>query len=123
MFPGREAVSCPSDICQENNQYLNRLEDDLGQPIFGSVSSPAKKPSAGPGRGDRCDQHVVRASLSSRWPRASCRVAVAQFGHPLKGQWSGEWGPKDNPKRLLLDLHWDGKRLRAHQSRAPSGAR
>ena len=35
--------------------------------------------------------------------------AWAQFGHPLKGQWSGQWGPTDNPKRLLLDLHWDGK--------------
>ena len=35
--------------------------------------------------------------------------AWAQFGHPLKGQWSGQWGPSDNPKRLLLDLHWDGK--------------
>ena len=33
----------------------------------------------------------------------------AQFGHPLKGQWSGAWGPKDAPKRLLLDLNWDGK--------------
>lgn len=33
----------------------------------------------------------------------------AQFGHPLKGQWSGEWGPKASPKRLLLDLQWDGK--------------
>ena len=33
----------------------------------------------------------------------------AQFGHPLKGQWSGEWGPKDKPKRLLLDMQWDGK--------------
>ena len=32
----------------------------------------------------------------------------AQFGHPLKGQWSGQWGPSDNSKRLLLDLHWDG---------------
>jgi hypothetical protein len=35
--------------------------------------------------------------------------ALAQFGHPLKGQWSGEWGPKESPKRLLLDLQWDGK--------------
>ena len=35
----------------------------------------------------------------------------AQFGHPLKGQWSGQWGPTDNPKRLLLDLHWDGKEI------------
>ena len=37
--------------------------------------------------------------------------AVAQFGHPLKGQWSGEWGPKNDPSRLLLDIHWDGKEL------------
>jgi len=35
--------------------------------------------------------------------------AWAQFGHPLKGQWSGQWGSADSPKRLLLDLHWDGK--------------
>ncbi len=38
-------------------------------------------------------------------------LAAAQFGHPLKGQWSGGWGPKDNPTRLLLDIHWDGKDL------------
>ena len=37
--------------------------------------------------------------------------AWAQFGHPLKGQWSGQWGPSDNPKRLLLDLQWDGKEI------------
>jgi hypothetical protein len=36
-------------------------------------------------------------------------MAAAQFGHPLKGQWSGEYGSKNNPTRLLLDLHWDGK--------------
>ena len=38
-------------------------------------------------------------------------VVSAQFGHPLKGQWSGQWGPADSPKRLLLDLHWDGKAI------------
>jgi hypothetical protein len=38
-------------------------------------------------------------------------IVAAQFGHPLKGQWSGEWGPKDNPSRLLLDINWDGKAL------------
>ena len=38
-------------------------------------------------------------------------MASAQFGHPLKGQWSGEWGPKGSPSRLLLDMHWDGKEL------------
>jgi hypothetical protein len=38
-------------------------------------------------------------------------VAQAQFGHPLKGQWSGEWGPKGSPNRLLLDIQWDGKEI------------
>ena len=38
-------------------------------------------------------------------------VAQAQFGHPLKGQWSGQWGPANSPNRLLLDLHWDGKEI------------
>ena len=38
-------------------------------------------------------------------------VATAQFGHPLKGQWSGEWGPQGNTTRLLLDLDWDGKAI------------
>jgi hypothetical protein len=38
-------------------------------------------------------------------------IAIAQFGHPLKGQWSGEWGPKDSPNRLLLDITWDGKEV------------
>jgi hypothetical protein len=33
---------------------------------------------------------------------------AAQFGHPLDGQWSGEWGPKEKPNRLLLNLDWDG---------------
>ena len=38
-------------------------------------------------------------------------AARAQFGHPLKGQWSGEAGTGANTTRLLLDLHWDGKAL------------
>jgi hypothetical protein len=33
----------------------------------------------------------------------------AQYGHPMKGQWSGQWG-KDE-QRLLLDLNWDGKEI------------
>ena len=38
-------------------------------------------------------------------------TALAQFGHPLKGQWSGEWATKGEPTRLLLDLGWDGKEV------------
>ena len=38
--------------------------------------------------------------------------ALAQFGHPLKGTWSGDWGTtKDNRTRILLELHWDGKAI------------
>ena len=39
-------------------------------------------------------------------------TAVAQFGHPLKGSWSGDWGPsKEKRNRVLLELHWDGKEV------------
>jgi hypothetical protein len=48
--------------------------------------------------------------------------AEAQFGHPLKGQWSGEWGPRDNPNRLLLDLQWDGKEITGRINPGPSAA-
>jgi hypothetical protein len=38
--------------------------------------------------------------------------ALAQFGHPLKGTWSGDWGPtKDSRTRILLELNWDGKAI------------
>jgi hypothetical protein len=36
-------------ICQENNQYLNRLVDDLGQPIFGPRTQPGQAPARTPG--------------------------------------------------------------------------
>ena len=44
----------------------------------------------------------------------------AQFGHPLKGQWSGEWGPKDKPNRLLLNFEWDGKEISGVINPGPS---
>ena len=38
--------------------------------------------------------------------------ALAQFGHPLKGSWSGDWGPnKDQRTRVLLQMQWDGKTI------------
>jgi hypothetical protein len=37
----------PEYICQENNRYLNRLTDDLGQPIFGPRPQPGVKPTGG----------------------------------------------------------------------------
>src|SRR5687767_10504803 len=55
----------------------------------------------------RTFRFLVLAALLAIVPAA----ASAQFGHPLKGQWSGEWGPADNPNRILLDLTWDGKQV------------
>jgi hypothetical protein len=49
-------------------------------------------------------------------------VSHAQFGHPLKGQWSGEWGPKDKPNRLLLDFEWDGKAITGVINPGPNAA-
>lgn len=38
--------------------------------------------------------------------------AFAQFGHPLKGAWSGDWGPnQDQRTRVLLQMQWDGKAI------------
>ena len=46
---------------------------------------------------------VVAALLSLAIP------ATAQYGHPLKGSWSGDWGPsEDDRRRLLLLLDWNG---------------
>ena len=39
-------------------------------------------------------------------------AGAAQYGHPLKGSWSGDWGPDDdNRTRLLLVLDWDGEAI------------
>ena len=39
-------------------------------------------------------------------------TAFAQFGHPLSGTWSGDWGPnKDKRERLLVQMHYDGKQV------------
>jgi hypothetical protein len=36
----------------------------------------------------------------------------AQFGHPLKGTWSGDWGTtKDKRTHVVLELNWDGKAI------------
>jgi hypothetical protein len=38
--------------------------------------------------------------------------ALAQAGHPLKGSWSGDWGPTpEHRNRVLLLLDWDGSEV------------
>jgi hypothetical protein len=43
--PFNQTSELPEYICQENNQYLNRLVDDFGQPIFGPRPQPGQKPA------------------------------------------------------------------------------
>jgi hypothetical protein len=61
---------------------------------------------------------IVALAVALAWPA----TAIAQFGHPLKGQWSGEWGPKDKPNRVLLDLDWDGKAVTGVINPGPNSA-
>lgn len=55
--------------------------------------------------------HARLACLMFALLLAAATSVSAQFGHPLKGQWSGAWSPANNSRRLLLDLHWDGKTI------------
>ena len=54
---------------------------------------------------------AFRALILSALLVAVPAAVLAQFGHPLKGQWSGEWGPQNAPNRILMDLTWDGKQI------------
>jgi hypothetical protein len=45
--------------------------------------------------------------------------ALAQFGHPLKGTWSGDWGPKDHPTHVVLEMNWDGKAITGNINPGP----
>jgi hypothetical protein len=43
---------------------------------------------------------------------AGATGAFAQYGHPLKGSWSGDWGPSNDQRtRVLLQVQWDGKAI------------
>ena len=46
--------------------------------------------------------------------------AFAQFGHPLKGTWSGDWGPsKDKQTHVVLEFNWDGKTITGNINPGP----
>jgi len=48
---------------------------------------------------------------------------LAQFGHPLKGTWSGDWGPtKENRTHVVLELNWDGKAITGNINPGPRAA-
>ena len=51
---------------------------------------------------------------------AVAAAASAQFGHPLKGSWSGDWGATNNRTHVVLDINWDGKNLTTALNPGPS---
>jgi len=54
---------------------------------------------------------------------AVAATAAAQFGHPLKGSWSGDWGPDKNDRtHMLIEIKWDGKALTGTLNPGPDGA-
>ena len=47
----------------------------------------------------------------------------AQNGYPLKGTWSGDWGPsKSERHRILLEFDWDGKAISGTLNPGPDAA-
>src|SRR5215475_1331154 len=53
---------------------------------------------------------------------AFAATASAQFGHPLKGSWSGDWGTgSGNRQHVVLNLNWDGKALSGVINPGPNG--
>src|SRR5262249_10973832 len=49
--------------------------------------------------------------------------ALAQFGHPLKGTWSGDWGAtQDNRTHVVVQCNWDGKTITGNINPGPRAA-
>src|SRR4029077_15731522 len=66
-------------------------------------------------------EHVMRAHLVFVLVLLAVTSTSAQFGHPLKGSWSGDWGPnRDTRNRVLLQLTWDGKAVTGPINPGPS---
>jgi hypothetical protein len=64
---------------------------------------------------------VVRFHVLGLLASLIAAPAFAQFGHPLKGSWSGDWGPtKENRTRILLEMNWDGKEISGVINPGPS---
>src|SRR5437762_11276119 len=53
---------------------------------------------------------------------AVATAASAQFGHPLKGSWSGDVVNGSTRTHVLLDLNWDGKNITGTINPGPNAA-
>src|SRR5262249_3231988 len=61
---------------------------------------------------------MIAACLSLAAP------ALAQFGHPLKGSWLGDWGTsKDSRTHIVIEIQWDGKQLAGTINPGPNGVK
>jgi hypothetical protein len=48
--------------------------------------------------------------------------ALAQFGHPLKGSWTGDWSPSAGQTlHVLVEMKWDGKAISGTVNPGPHG--
>jgi len=57
----------------------------------------------------RVSRFSLLAARCSLLVLLAASTAFAQFGHPLKGTWSGEWGA--GKTHVVLEFNWDGKAL------------
>jgi spermidine/putrescine-binding protein len=52
------------------------------------------------------------AALSALLAALAVGTAAAQAGHPVKGSWSGYWGPSEAEKhRILMMLDWQNNEV------------
>ena len=62
--------------------------------------------------GAHCDANPLVRAATIAACLAFAATAAAQFRHPFKGTWGGEWGPsKDNRTHVVMEIRWDGKQL------------
>lgn len=67
--------------------------------------------------------HPALAGLLALVSLGIAATALAQYGHPLKGSWSGDWGPDAKTRnRILLEINWDGKALTGAVNPGAAGA-
>ena len=53
---------------------------------------------------------------------AAASTAAAQFGHPLKGTWTGDWGNAPGSRtHVVVLLNWDGKAITGTINPGPNG--
>src|SRR5437764_3139904 len=65
---------------------------------------------------------VCRFALAFLAVIFSGATASAQFGHPLKGSWSGDVVNGATRTHVLVDLNWDGKNISGTINPGPNGA-